>query len=285
MKDKAYAKINLFLDVTGIRNDGYHNIASIMQTVDLCDDIEIVTNNENRIIVVCDDPNIPTDGRNLVSKASTAFFDCFSIENRGITISIKKRIPSSAGLAGGSSDAASVLRILCKMYGIVLDDRIYSLSSTVGADIPFCLKGGTDICEGIGERLTPISNNTEVYFVLAKGSGEVSTPFAYREVDRFFNKSFCANSSGLENCIRALHSGNVTLLCNNLFNIFETVVPDICPEVNKSKIIMKECGASATLLSGSGPSVFGVFLKESDAENAVITLKNKNFSSFLCRKI
>ncbi len=286
IKDRAFAKINLFLDVTGKRSDGYHNICSIMQSVSLCDDISVSLCRENTDTLTCSIPDIPTDSKNLAIKAANAFrretgFDF------GTVMHIEKNIPFAAGLAGGSSDAASVLRCLRKLSGIkVDDDKMIAIAASVGADVPFCLAGGTMLTEGIGDRLTSLPKCPKLHCVIAiKGEG-VSTPVAYGMLDeKYGDYSNQCHRNSVDIMLKALKALNTTSLCDGMFNIFESVIEPIRPSVGALKNIMKANGAEKTLMSGSGPSVFGIFSAEASALSAVTELKKNGAEAYYCTTV
>ena len=271
----AYAKINLFLEVCEKRADGYHNIDSIMQTVSLCD---VVTIEKNDSIILSYTAYLPNDKSNLAYKAAEQFFEYFNIDG-GCKIHIKKNIPISAGLAGGSTDAAAVLKGLNAIYDINASvDTLCSLGSKLGADIPFCIRGGTAVTKGIGDIMRECNSLPDCYIVISKLGEGVSTPFAYGEIDKLNRVNF-RNSDEI---ISAL-GDNLNKVCACMYNIFETVVCPIRPMVDEQKKVMVSNNALYTMMSGSGPSVFGIFTKESDADNTVNQLKNMGAQAFFCR--
>lgn len=255
----AYAKINLFLDIDSIRDNGYHNILSIMQSVSLHDDITVSHSDseEKNITVFCNNSNIPCDKTNLVYKAA----DIFPISGN-IVIEIEKRIPVSAGLAGGSADAAAVLIALNRICGDKLStEELCAIGAKLGADVPFCIKKGACIVEGIGEILTPIESMPVFPIVIAKKGEGMSTPAAYKALDMKFD-NFTDYAINLEyyNALFDINNHeSAAKYCGGLFNIFETVVECKRPAVAELKRIMTDHGASGAMMSGSGTSVFGIF--------------------------
>ncbi|MGN0607888.1 MAG: 4-(cytidine 5'-diphospho)-2-C-methyl-D-erythritol kinase [Oscillospiraceae bacterium] len=274
----APAKINLALHITGKRPDGFHTLKTVMQSVSLCDIVTVEkTDGEKGIEISCTDKSIPTDGRNIVFKAAEAFFNRTNIPNRGIKIHIEKHIPSEAGLGGGSSDGAAVFAALNRLYGEPLtEEELCSLSAGVGADIPFCIKGGTTLCEGIGEILTPIKPLPDCHIVIGKGEKGVSTKEAYNAIDRLPESTGCGFDT-------ALFEGSIEEIAGSCFNVFEQVSGN--DEISSIKEAMLACGALCSVMSGSGSAVFGIFTDEERAEKCAIELGGKGFYSALCRPI
>lgn len=269
---KANAKINLFLDISSKRNDGYHNLVSIMQSVDLCDVITVDYTGSNSldISVSCDNSNVPLGNDNLVYHAAGALID------RGLVrISIEKRIPMSAGLAGGSADAAATLvalnRLIDNKYST---DELKAIGAKLGADIPFCIEGGTQLVEGIGDIMTQTAPAPKVPLVIAKMGEGMSTPTAYKALDLKYNSfnNYSINSEKLS----ILTDGSnkcLTDYSQGLYNIFESVVEPERRCVTLIKEAMISHGALNALMSGSGTSVFGIFENEQAAMLAVNQLK------------
>lgn len=278
----AYAKINLFLDIESLRENGYHNIVSIMQLVDLHDDIEVSysPDTEKSITVFSDNSTIPCDKSNLVYKAA----DIFPADGK-IEIKIVKRIPVSAGLAGGSADAAATLIALNKLTGNNLCiDELCALGAKLGADLPFCIKGGACLVRGIGEILTPVASMPSFPIVIAKKGEGMSTPAAYKSLDVKFNNfsSYSPNLCFYDILFSPTARASAEKFCSGLYNIFEAVVEPERPEVTVLKGIMANHRAKGTLMSGSGTSVFGIFENESDAETALEALLSYGADAHLC---
>lgn len=271
---KAPAKINLFLDVTAKRADGYHDIRSIMQTVDLCDTVTVesldAASGVTDIILTCSDPTLPCNEKNLAHKAAVAFFGAVGMESYSCRIHIDKVIPMEAGLAGGSSDAAAVLRLLNELYGSPLSqDELCKTGASIGADVPFCIVGGTCLCEGIGEVLTQLPPMPDAHIVIARGGEGVSTPAAYCLVDERWNNDFSVSGGNIDKITSALSAGDLCGIVGGMYNIFEDVILPGHSVASRLKEIMLECGAVGAMMSGSGPSVFGIFLNKEDAVRAV----------------
>lgn len=273
----AYAKINLHLDVTKIRDDGYHNIQSIMQSISLCDIVDIEIINEEKIIIECNTADVPLDEKNIAYKAAKRFFEKANIKS-GAVIKIQKNIPMAAGLAGGSADGAAVLVGLNKLFENALSqNELYALGASLGADIPFCMTCGCCYIAGIGDELTEVEPlSTDTVLVIACGGEGVSTPMAYRLLDDKYNKFINYEPRGYMPLISKI-ADRSNDFCDLLFNIFEEPISNERPAVGNAKAIMLECGARAAMMSGSGPSVFGVFLDASDANRAVESLKKQGY--------
>ena len=278
----AYAKINLFLDVCSVRENGYHNILSIMQRIDLHDTVTVSfeKNNEKHITVTCDDPRVPCDSNNLAYKAA----HIFPIVGR-INIHIEKCIPMSAGLAGGSADAAATLLALNSLSEAPLSmDELCTLGARLGADVPFCIAGKACLVEGIGEIMTPIASMPRYPIVIAKMGDGMSTPAAYRALDHKFDvfENYTPREELCRSLITASEFISANDFCKNLFNIFENVVEPIRPCVSQIKSIMMEQGASGAMMSGSGTSVFGIFASESTARRVVEKLTDIGADAHVC---
>ncbi len=278
----AYAKINLFLDIDSLRDNGYHNIVSIMQSVSLHDDITVSYSSDDvkSISVFCDNFDIPCDKSNLVYKAA----DIFPATGK-INVNICKRIPVSAGLAGGSADAAATLIALNEVTGNRLsEDELCTLGARLGADVPFCIKRGACLVEGIGEKLTPVASMPRFPIVIAKKGEGMSTPAAYKALDVKFDNftDYVPNTGRCDILFDPDSRFNPESFCRGLFNIFETVVESERPAVTELKEIMLSANAAGAMMSGSGTSVFGIFDNETDAKGALTDLKACGAEAHLC---
>lgn len=259
---KAAAKVNLTLDITGKRHDGYHNIRSVMQSVGLYDTITITKNSSSCITVKCGYSGVPNDERNIVCKCAKAFFEHTGIACEGLHIKIEKNIPTQAGLGGGSADGAAVLKGLNEMYGKPCSgEELESIGAKAGADIPFCIRGGTVLCEGTGTTLKSLSDIPDCCFVLVKPPVGISTAQAYAAVD---SRSDTPTPS-TDKMISSLNSLEAIGRC--LANDFEDTLN--IDEINEIKRKLAACkGAFGACMSGSGSTVFAVFGNMTDAENA-----------------
>ena len=285
--ERANAKINVYLDVTGRRENGYHNILSIMQTVSLCDLVSIEYRPGIHTSIRLDasgNDAMPTDCRNLAWRAAEKLLQ--RAERSGeVHIIIEKHIPMAAGLAGGSADAAAVLRGLNTLCGSPLSvDELCEVGATLGADVPFCIRGGAALVTGIGEQMTSIATMPQGYLVVACRGEGVSTPWAYGELDRkydFFQAAKTPDNrpTSIEN---AWKKGDLAGSCQDFFNLFEEVVPPARRDVDDLKQTMLACGAVRSMMSGSGPSVLGVFEKAEDAARAAEMLTGTGAVAYVC---
>ncbi|WP_352399977.1 4-(cytidine 5'-diphospho)-2-C-methyl-D-erythritol kinase [Anaerotignum sp.] len=269
---KARAKINLTLDVTGKREDGYHLIKTIMQTVSLYDGIYMKRIRKNDIIIKSNLTWLPTDNRNLAYRAAELMKSKFGI-TEGIFIEIDKRIPVAAGLAGGSADCAAVLVGMNRLFELGLSVKeLESLAFLLGSDIPYCVQRGTVLAEGVGEVLTPVECPCPMcYVVLAKLPVSVSTAMVYRELD-WQSVEKHPDTKGM---ILAMAEGDVTKMGQLLGNVLETVTIPMHPKIAQLKEEMLCHGAQGALMSGSGPTVFGLFKDEENAKEAATTIRKK----------
>lgn len=262
---KAPAKINLYLDVVGRRNDGYHDILSIMQTVSLCDEIELALT-DHGIKLDCGDSSLTSGESNLAYRAARLFLD-YTGADVGVDMRLTKRIPMQAGLGGGSSDAAAVLRGLNRLCGRPLDaEKLCRLGAKLGADVPFCVIGGCACVGGIGERVEPLPVTPQCTVVICCPTERISTPWAYGELDRVYGGFRGERQDGgrFQNMRRALDTSQTENFCKFTYNIFEDVTVG-SGDIHSIRLAMREHGAACAMLSGSGPSVFGIFDNERQA--------------------
>ncbi len=273
----AFAKINLFLEITGVNDIGYHLLDSIMQSVSLCDEIEVEQNGSGNIEITCDVPDIPCDETNIAHKAARLFFEKTGEKNDGIIIRIKKRIPHQAGLGGGSADGAGVLVSLNALYGNKLsENQLCEIGVKVGADVPFCIVGGTKRAQGIGEKFTTVSSMPECSIVIAKPDFGVSTVKAYGDYDLIKNPV----KLDISNMLTSLENGDIKGVSASLHNAFEQVVKS--EEIDKIKAVMSACGSLGSLMSGSGSAIFGLFSDASSANACVDSLRKANIRAYYC---
>ncbi len=251
----APAKINLTLDVLDKRPDGYHNIKSIMQTISVRDDIELELGTGEPWALECGRDDIPTDESNLAWKAAKVFCDALGKDPGGLTIRILKRIPSGAGMGGGSADAAAVLRALNRHYGYPLSmGALAELGAQVGSDVPFCVIGGTAMVEGRGEKLRSLPPMPETIFVVCKPEFSVSTPELYRKLD----ESTIAKRPDHSAMEGAILAGDQLKIAHNLVNVFDPVVTAEHLEMNYIKSVMNSYGAMGYAMTGSGSAIFAM---------------------------
>lgn len=253
--EAAYAKLNLTLDVLGKREDGYHDLQSVMQTISIRDDIEIDVGTGKPWRLLCSDETLPTDERNLAWKAADVFCRTMNRDPDGLEIRIVKRIPSGAGMGGGSADAAAVLRALNRHYREPLSVlALAELGAQVGSDVPFCVLGGTAMVEGRGERLRKLPNMPDCIFVVCKPDFSVSTPELYEKIDRVAIPQRPDNRA-MET---ALLAGDLGAVAENLCNVFDPVVTSEHLELNYIKSICHSYGALNQQMTGSGSAVFAI---------------------------
>lgn len=278
MKVKVAAKINLMLDILKRFDNGYHSLFMIMQSVDLYDTVTVEKNNENKIVIKCDTEGVPCNEKNIAYKCANAFFKACDIKNQGITIEIEKNIPMAAGTAGGSADGAGVLYCLNKIFNANLTiTELAEIGANVGADIPFSLTGGTAIALNTGNVIAPVKDLPECYIVLCKPDQDVSTPEAYAQFDALTRVRHLDRVSMIE----AVASGDYENICTYCGNVFEQAVE--VPKRPHIKGVMRKCGANACCMSGSGPTVFGLFSDKEKAEDCYNKLSKKYDSVYLCK--
>lgn len=278
----GYAKINLFLDIESIRPDGYHNILSLMQSVTLHDTVtvEFKAAESKTIRIHCNDSSIPCNEKNLAYKAASIYPFCTG----EIDITIEKRIPMSAGLAGGSADAAATLIGLNKIASTPMSlDELKVLGNKLGADVPFCIETGACVAKGTGDILESAPIMQSLPIVIAKLGDGMSTPEAYRALDEKFDNfvNYAPKTEKLDVLVSAKDK-EIGKYTNSFFNIFESVVEPIRPCITLLKNEMKKSGALNAMMSGSGTSVFGVFENETDARRALSSLISLGADAHLC---
>lgn len=280
MRIKAYAKINISLDIIGKREDGYHLLEMIMQSIDLYDELNIEKQNKD-ITIKCNKPYVPTDERNLAYKAAKLFIEKYQISS-GVTININKNIPVCAGLAGGSTDGAAVLKAMNKIFDIhASDEELMELGLQLGADVPYCIKGGTALCRGIGEEVTKLKDFKDKILVLVKPPFGVSTKSVYQE----FDLSKARSHPNTDVLVKAIEENDLRLVANNMKNLLENVT------LRKHKILinikeeMKNSGSIGTMMSGSGPTVFAFFDDMLKAQKCFEKMKSKYNDVFITRTI
>ena len=275
MKDriqlKALTKINLGRDVLRRREDGYHEVKMIMQTISLHDDLEIRRIKTPEIQVKTNLYYLPTNENNLVYKAAKLLMDEFGIKE-GVAIQLKKRIPVAAGMAGGSTDGAAVLWGMNQMYGLGLSrQELMERGVKLGADVPYCVQRGTALAEGIGERLSVLPSMPKCTILIAKPGISVSTKFVYENLHA--NDLKPEQHPDVDRMIEAMKEKNLDLLCERMGNVLETVTIPAYPVIQEIKEHMMACGAAGAMMSGSGPTVFGIFHSPVQAKAAMKDLK------------
>lgn len=279
---KSYAKINLYLNVGAKRPDGYHDIESVMQQVTLFDYVTVLRDTdttERGVRITCTDRLVPSDDRNIAAKCAMAFLDKYGIDSE-VSVSIDKRIPVAAGLAGGSTDGAAVLAIMNSLFDVNAPvEELCAIAAKLGADIPFCLIGGTCTASGIGEILTPVKTPELPYHILICNAGHgVSTPEAYAKLDEMPDDTI----RSIDDVLEPLKNGEMP---QNLYNSFERVILPMHPEASQIKRDMLALGADRAMMSGSGPSVFGLFHDAETRDRAKAAFDMKGILAMPCEPV
>ena len=279
----AYAKINLGLKVLGKREDGYHNILSVFQTLDLSDQLTLSRFQSGEVEILCEHPNVPTDSSNLIFRAIEALWNETGCRE-GMKIHLQKNIPVGAGLGGGSSDAAAVLRILNKVWKLELStSRLREIASELGSDVPFFLRRGTAIVTGRGERIRYLQWTPNVFFAVVYPGVHISTRWAFENLTLNLTKTRVYNK--FVNSVDDFGLTSPDSLLDILENDFSALIESTYPIVGKALKSLTKLGASSCSLSGSGSAVFGVFRDREEAFNAVSHMKDCGFEAYLCRPI
>ena len=298
---KAYGKVNLGLDITGRREDGYHLVRMVMQSVDIFDTLTFEkietttyisnsgtgeslddgkkTENSPIIITATNDPSLSLGEDNLIYKAARLLMDRFNIAD-GVRISLTKEIPIAAGMAGGSSDCASTLKGINELFELGLsEEELRDIGVTLGADVPYCIMGGTALSEGIGEILTRLPDIPKVTFLIAKPEFGISTKEAYGAFDSIPEAD--VKHPDIDGMVKAVRSGNLSGITDRLGNVLEQASIPAHPQIEEIKKIMGENGAEAALMSGSGPTVFGIFTDTDRAWAALERLQESELAAEL----
>ena len=280
LKLPSFAKINWTLRIFGRRPDGYHEVATLLQSISLCDELTFELRDDQEIALTCDDPAIPIDKSNLVVQAARALQN----NDRGINISLAKRIPVEGGLGGGSSNAAVTLLALNQLWDLELQDTDLSrIAATLGADVPFFLMGGSAEGRGTGTELSPVTDVEQKQLIVITPSATVSTAVAYAALNR--------GSLTTPDSASILSSSFAGPVCGDsgqwsLHNDFEVAIFEIEPEIRRAKVALLEAGARGALLAGSGSSVFGIFDDEAARDRALVKLRSETgWRVFSCRTL
>ena len=278
----AFAKLNLTLDVLGKRDDGYHDLKSVMQTVSIRDDIEIDIGTGKPWCLKCDKENIPTDEHNLAWKAAKIYCDALGKDPDGIEIRITKRIPSQAGMGGGSADAAAVLRALNRYYGEPLSIMaLAELGAQVGSDVPFCVICGTAMVEGRGEMVRKLPDMPDCIIVVCKPEFSVSTPELYQKIDEVAIAKHPDNQA-MES---ALLAGDLEKVAHNLCNVFDPVVTADHLELNYIKSLFHQYGAVGYQMTGSGSACYAI-VSEFEVAAVICSMLKENYPNiFICKPV
>jgi 4-diphosphocytidyl-2-C-methyl-D-erythritol kinase len=276
----AHAKINVSLDVLNKREDGYHNLRMIMQTIQLHDTISIQEITSG-VEIKCTAPYVPSNSSNIAYKAAEAIINNYKLD-AGVRIVIDKKIPVAAGLAGGSTDAAAVLKGINTLFKLgISQNELMKIGKTIGADVPYCIMGGTALAEGIGEELTQLTPLDNIPIVLVKPRIGVSTAWVYKSLDL----NIVDSRPNTEQLISALEKRDIRFIAENMSNVLESVTKAKYPVIEKIKKDLVEKGAIGSMMSGSGPTVFGLFEDAERAKRAFNILKKSKYDCFLTHSI
>lgn len=282
LQEQAYAKLNLTLEILGKREDGYHDLRSIMQQITLCDDIEIDVETGKDWKLESSDEQLPQDSTNLAWKAAGVFYKALGKDPQGISIRIQKRIPSQAGLGGGSADAAAVLKALNHHENDPFSlDELAVLGAKIGSDVPFCVLGGTAMVTGRGETVTQLSPMADCFYCIAMPDFAMSTADVYAA----FDKDGSSRAPDSEAMAKALEEGELMRIAGYVDNAFEPIVAGEHPGIYEMKAIMLDSGALGTAMTGSGSAVFGIFDAFDMAAVASMTLMQKGYRAYLSRNV
>ena len=261
----AMAKINLGLDVLRRRENGYHDVKMIMQTVNIYDTLDFVKKDEPGIVVKVDAMELPTDENNLIYKAAKLLYDKCGMD-KGVEITLTKRIPIAAGMAGGSTDAAAALVGINRLFELGFSmDELKQMGMKIGADVPYCIEGGTALSEGIGEILTKLPDAPDCFVVVAKPEISVSTKYVYENL----HANELKYHPDIDGMTEAIRQGDLDGVCKRMENVLETVTETKYPVISQIKQLLKDAGAENSLMSGSGPTVFAIFKEEETAKKAL----------------
>ena len=271
---KAYAKINLGLDVLGKRDDGYHLVKMIMQNVDIYDTLTFKLTSDGKVTLKTDDDSIPADDSNLICKVAGQLQEKYGV-TKGAEIELIKRIPVAAGMAGGSTDGAAAYRALNELWNLGLSDKeLCELAVKLGADIPYCIMGGTALSEGIGEVLTPIEGKAKYHLVVAKPDIMVSTGWVYKELDN----AEITEHPDIDGIRNAIETGDVKRMCNLIGNVLEPVTTSRYGIIKEIEKLLEDNGALKAFMTGSGPTVFAVYDDEKKAGEGFEAVKKSGLA-------
>ena len=283
MEIQAFAKLNLTLDIMGKREDGYHDLRMVMQSITLADTLTLEENQGEGLRVSANLRFLPTGEKNLAAAAALRFWEALGREPEDLDIRIEKRIPVCAGMAGGSSDAAAVLRALNQRAGAPFSPKeLARLGERVGSDVPYCVLGGTALAEGRGEVLTPLPPLPRCWVVACKPDFPISTPELFAQADRVKLRRR-PDTAGL---VAALEAGDLGGVARRMYNVFEDVLPArLYTRVAEIKNDLIQCGALGANMSGSGPTAFGLFDRLEAAQEARACLAQRYRDTFLCETV
>ncbi len=272
-KKKAYAKVNLGLDVVGVLPNGYHEVCMVMQSVGICDELTLEKIPEG-IRITTDSGELPTDENNLIYKAARLMMQKYPI-SEGVRIHLEKHIPIAAGMAGGSTDAAATMKGMNELFALGIPEAELAREAVaIGADVPYCVMGGTALAEGIGEKLTALKKVPPFYLLVAKPDINVSTKEVYQRLDALE----IVEHPDIAGMVAAIEAGSLDGILQRMGNVLENVTIAMHPVIDEIKQKMLQLGAEGSLMSGSGPTVFGVFREEAAAQKALEALRCENLA-------
>lgn len=270
---KAYAKINLGLDVTGRRDDGYHIVRMIMQNVDIYDTLTFEKNDLGKIRLTANKDTIPTDEHNLIYKVCALLMEKYGIKE-GVDVHLEKRIPVAAGMAGGSTDGAAAFYGMKELFYLpITKEEMCEMAVKLGADIPYCIMGGTMLSEGIGEVLTALPDMPDCYILVGKPAIDVSTGWVYTELD----SKEIESHPDIDGMCDAIKAGDLKGVCDRLSNVLEPVTKSKYDVIGKIEALMEDGGAVRSIMTGSGPTVFGIFDDEAKLKQAYDKVKESGY--------
>lgn len=281
--EKAYAKLNMTLDILRKRPDGYHDLRMVMQTIALHDRVTIERGTGDDVVLTCSDPTLPTGENNLAVQAVRAFMSATGVHHDGIAIHIEKHIPSQAGMAGGSSDGAAALRALWTLYDEPCPQKeLERIGQAVGSDVPYCVRGGTVLAEGRGEILTNLPPMISCPVVVCKPDFDISTPALFGRV----RVDMILHHPNVEGMIESIEKQDLSRACTCVENVFETYLPEEQKtQIDAIKQELLMAGALCAQMTGSGPTVFGLFPGSESAERAARKLKQQYSQTFLTKLV
>lgn len=284
----ACAKINLFLDIVSCRADGYHQLNSVMQQISLADRLCVTVGASNEdVVLYVDGTRVENPEKNLVWRGADAFFSAVG-ERRGLTVHLEKNIPMQAGLGGGSADCAAILHGLNCVWGSPLSsDQLCKIGASLGADVPFCLRGGTLRAEGIGEVLSPLPAMPDCFILVAMGKETMPTPLAFAQLDQMYDRfrERKPRDTDYHSVCRALENGALCALGDGMYNIFEDAVFAQHPVLRERVELLQNMGVAGARMSGSGAAVFGLFDDGKEAEKAAEEMRRRGCGAWICRPL
>ena len=279
---KAYAKLNLSLDVLGQLPGGYHEMKMVMQTASLCDEVHIALTDDGVVAAQSNFAFLPTGDGNIAAKAAAAFFAAAGMDGRGARITLRKRIPVGAGLGGGSADAAAVLRGLNTLCGVGMDAaQLETIGAGIGSDVPFCVRGGTCLAAGRGERLLPAPEMPMCGIVICKPRFSIRTPELFARIDGRRSRIH-PDTDGL---LDAMAARDLDGVARRMYNVFEDVLPRRCSEIGVIKNALLDAGALGAVMSGTGSAVFGLFPDSEKAEAAAAAMRERWRESYAAQPV